>query len=115
MVCFSETRFSTRDELIEGTHRLIFSNDKNAKTQATDMTILVHRGMMAIDLNLSRRQVRILPVYVPNAWNYDLNYFQAIFDDKLSMEAMDQIYTLVIADDFIVSCENRDQRTNEFG
>ena len=95
MACFPETRLATRDEFIEGTNRLIISNDKNAKTQATDMTILVHRRMMAIDLNSSRRQVRILPVYVSNAWNYDLNYFQAIFDAKLSMEAMYQIYTIL--------------------
>ena len=104
IICFSETRLETRDEFIEDKHRLISSNDKNARTLAARMTILVHRRcigqinqkiclhdrVMAVDFKLPRRMVRILAVYVPNAWNYDLNYFQAIFYDinRLSMEVI---------------------------
>ena len=90
IVCFSETRLEIRDEsIIEGSHRLIFSNDKNVRTSATEVTILVHRRwtgqikmticlhdrVMAVDLKLLRRMVRILAVYLPNAWNYDLIFF----------------------------------------
>ena len=62
---------------------------------------------MAVDLKLPRRLVRILAVYFPNAWNYDLDYFQSIFEDieRLSMEAMDKGYALVIAGDFNLSIE----------
>ena len=69
---------------------------------------------MAIDLKLPRRMVRILAVYLPNAWNYDLDYFQSIFEDieRLSMEAMDKRYALVIADDFNLYLERGDRRTN---
>ena len=121
IVCFSETRLETRDEFIEVKHRLISSNDKNAKSSATGVTILVYRRwtgqikkkiclhdrVMAVDLKLPRRMVRILAVYLPNAWNYDLDYFQSIFKDieRLSMEAMDKGYALVIAGDFNLSIE----------
>ena len=39
IICFSETRLETRDEFIEGTHRFISSNDKNARTPATGVAI----------------------------------------------------------------------------
>ena len=79
IICFSETRLETRDEFIEGKHRLISSNDKNAKTSATGVAILVHRRwtgqikkkiclhdrVMAVDLKLPRRLVRILAVFLP--------------------------------------------------
>ena len=81
IVCFSETRLETRDEFIEGSHRLIYSSDKNARTPATGMAILVHRRwvgqiqkkicihdrVMAVDLKLPRRMIRILAVYLSNS------------------------------------------------
>ena len=94
---------------------------KNTRTPATGVTIVgyrrwtgqinkkicLHDGVMAVDLKLPRRLVRILAVYLPNAWNYDLDYFQSIFEDieRLSMEAMDKGYALVIAGDFNLSIE----------
>ena len=53
-------------------------------------------------------------VNLSNAWNYDLNYFQAIFEDieRLSMEAMDKGYALIIAGDFDLSLERRERRKN---
>ena len=73
---------------------------------------------MAIDFKLSHRMVRVLAVYLPNAWNYDLNYFQEIFNDieRLSMEAMDKGYTLIIGGDFNLSLErgNRGRIMAEF-
>ena len=121
IICFSETRLQTRDEFIEGRHRLISFNDKNARTPATGVAILAHRRwtgqikqiiyfhdrVIAIALKLPPRMVRILAVYLPNAWNYDLIFFQSIFEEieRLSMEAMDNGYALIIADDFNLSLE----------
>ena len=125
IVCVSETRLEIRDEFIEGSHRLISSNDKNAGTPATGVTILMNRRstgqikknnclydrVMTVDLKFPRRTIRILAVYLPNSWNYDLNYFQIIFDDieRLSMKVLDKEYALVIVGDFILSLE-RDRR-----
>ena len=55
--------------------------------------------------------VRILAVYLRNAWNYDLYYFQTIFDgiERLSIEAMDKGYALVIVGDFNLFLERRDR------
>ena len=89
LVCFSETRLQTRDDILDGGHRLISSNDQNARSSATGVAILLHRRwadqvkkkiclhdrVMAIDLKLPHRMVRVLAVYLPNAWNNDLNYF----------------------------------------
>ena len=87
LVCFPETRLQARDGIIDGGHRLISSNDQNAKSPATDVAILLHRRwtgqvktniylhnrVMAIDLKLSRRKTCVLAVYLHNVWNYDLN------------------------------------------
>ena len=89
LICFSETRLQARDDIFDGGHRLISSNDQNARSSATGVAILLHRRwadqvkkklclhdrVMAIDLKLPHRMVRVLAVYLPNAWNYDLNYF----------------------------------------
>ena len=73
---------------------------------------------MAIDFKLIFRMNRIIVVYLHNAWNYDLNYCQEIFYDigRLSMEALDKDYALVIADDFDLSLERGDRGIimNEF-
>ena len=124
IVCFSETRFETRDEFIEGSHRLISSNDKNARTSALGVTILIYRRstgqikkniclhdrIISVDFKLFRRMIRMIAVYLPNAWNYDLNYFQVIFNDidRLLMEALDKDYLFLIADDFDLSLERRE-------
>ena len=121
LVCFSETRLEIRDEFIEDSHRLMSSNDKNARTSSTVVAILVHRRwigqikkkncehdrVMTIDFKLHRRVVRIFVVYIPNVWNYDLNYFQAVFDDieRLTTEVLDKGYPLVIAGGFNRSIE----------
>ena len=95
LVCFSETRLQARDDILDGGHRLISSNDQNARSSATGVAILLHRRwtgqvkkkiclhdrVMAIDFKLPHRMVRIFAVYLPNAWNYDLNYFQEFFMD----------------------------------
>ena len=104
---------------------MISSNDQNARSSATGVAILLHRRwtdqvkkkiclhdrVMAIDLKLPHRMVRVLAVYLPNAWNYDLNYFQEIFMDieRLSMEGMDKGYALIIAGDFNLSLERGDR------
>ena len=121
LVCFSETRLQTRDDILDGGHRFISSNDQNARSSATGVAILFHRRwtdkvkkkiclhdrVMAIDLKLPHRMVRVLAVYLPNAWNNDLNYFQDFFMDieRLSMEGMDKGYALIIAGDFNLSLE----------
>ena len=73
--------------------------------------ICLHDRVMAIHFKLSRRLVRVLAVYLPNAWNYDLIFFQSIFAEieRLSMEAMDKGYTLIIADDFNLFLERRER------
>ena len=125
LVCFSETRLQARDDIIDGNHRLISSNDQNARSPATGIALLLHRRwagqvkkkiclhdrVMAIDFKLSHRMVRVLAVYLPNAWNYDLNYFHEIFNDieRLSMEAMDKGYALNIAGDFNLSLQRLDR------
>ena len=127
LVCFSETRLQTRDDILDGGHRLISSNDQNVRSSATDVAIVLHRRwadkvkkkiclhdrVMAIDRKLPHRMVRVLAVYLPNAWNYDLNYFQEIFMDieRLSMEGMDKGYALISAGDFILSLERGDRGT----
>ena len=94
-VCFSETRLQARDDIFDGDHRLISSNDQNVRSTATDVAILLHRRwtgqvknniylydrVMAIDRKLSRSMIRVLVPYLPNVWNYDLNYFHEIFID----------------------------------
>ena len=84
IVCFSETRLETRDEFIEGSPRLISSNDKNARIQAINIAILIHRRwigqinkkicfhdrVMTIDFKFLRRMIRVFVVYLSNAWNY---------------------------------------------
>ena len=82
-------QFQTRDEIIDGNHRLISSNDQNARSSATAVVILLYLRrigrvkknmcmygrLMTVDLKLSRRIFHILVVYHPNLWNYDLHYF----------------------------------------
>ena len=104
MVCFSNTRTKTQDVFVKDGHRLICSNDDEGRSPASGVAILINRCwttsikrksclhdlVIAIDFKLPRRMIRVLAVYLPNAWNYDLTYFQLIFDDieRLSMEAM---------------------------
>ena len=113
------------DDIIDGSHRLISSNDQNIKSSATDVTILLdrrwigqvkkkiclHDWVMAIDFKLPRKMVCVLAEYLPNAWNYDLNYFQEMFIDieRLSMEAMDKGYALIICGDFNLFLERGDR------
>ena len=125
IICLSETRCQTQDVFLDGGHRLISSNSSNARSPASGVAILLHQRwtgrvarkiclhdrVMAIDVKVSRRTIRIIAVYLPNSWTYDLQYFQEIFDDieRLSMETADKGYALIIAGDFNLSLERGDR------
>ena len=55
--------------------------------------------------------IRILAVYFPNEWNYDLNGFHKLFNDieRLPMEVMDKWYALIIAGELNLYLERGDQ------
>ena len=57
-----------------------------------NINMCVHDRVMAIVFKLCRRVVRIFIICIPNEWNYNLNYFQAIFSDieRLSIEVIDK-------------------------
>ena len=124
IICFSETRCRSQDIFIDDGHRLICSNSDEARSVASGVAILVHRRwikmikqricvtdrVMAIDLKISHKMIRIIAVYLPHA-GYDSNYFQSTLDDveRLIMEACDKRYAVVIGGDFNLSLDQGDR------
>ena len=81
IVCFSESRCRRQDKLLSEGHYLICEYDDVAAsgvailihykfTRFIQRKHLVHDRVMAIDMKLGSRRVRIISVYVPHA-GYD--------------------------------------------
>ena len=117
---FSETRCKTQDVFIEGSHRLVCSNDASARSPASGVAILVHHRwttnikhticlndrVMAVDLKISQKTIRLIAVYLPHS-GYDRKYFQDTFIDieVLANDAMDKGYTIILGGDFNLSLD----------
>ena len=65
--------------------------------KAIKQLICVTDRVLAIDLKISHKIIRIIVVYLPHA-GYESNYVQSTFDDveRLIMEACDKRYAVVI-------------------
>ena len=90
-ICFSETRCLTEDTLLHGGHRLITSLESPA---ASGVAILVHSDcvkyiirkhmvsdrVMAIDVKIGTKKIRIISVYMPHA-GYSFAEFEKCMED----------------------------------
>ena len=91
VVCFSETRAKKMDRILSGGHRLVCEYGGEG---ATGVAILIHRRwvkytrevhlihdrLIAIDIKLKERTIRIISIYVPHL-GYGWHPFQGIFED----------------------------------
>ena len=117
IICFTESRAPTQDILLHGSHRLICSLSDSAQSPASGVGILVHRKLrkrvirkicindrvMAIDLKLGGKVIRIISVYLPHSGMEDSwNYFQQCFDHIIDLlaDAQTNHHSVVIGGDF---------------
>ena len=109
---------------MDGKHRLICSNMDTTRSSASGVAILTHRQwtsdiiqkicvndrVMAVDLKIDKKIIRIMAVYLPHS-GYEYNYFQETltYIERLAMDAWDKRYTLIIAGDFNLSLDHGDR------
>ena len=116
---------------MEGGHRLVCSNDASTRSPASGVVILVKRQwtsgikkviclndrVMALDLIISQKTIRLISVYLPHN-GYERKYFQDIFTDIeiLVTDAIDKGYQIILGGDFNLSLDRgyRGQVMEEF-
>ena len=110
----------TYDACIEGHSRLISSNDATARSHALGIEIFVNRQwtssikniidlndrMMAMDLKISQKIFRLIPLYLLHIV-YDREYFHYMFIymECLIIDAMDKGYVIMLRGDFNLSLD----------
>ena len=69
-------------------------------------TICLNDRVMAVDLKISQKTIRLIAVYLPHS-GYDRKYFQDTFTDieVLANDAMDKGYTIILGGDFNLSLD----------